>query len=93
MKTRARLPGAGEEASWDALDALVEAVENDERTLGASVAGEEDGASVFLSVEAPSVDDAKRVSEAVVARALLELRVEAATSALLVYDEEGNLVP
>jgi hypothetical protein len=91
VKTRARLPGAGEEGSWEALDAFVDAVESDVRALGASVAGEEDGASVFLSVEAASVADAKRVAEAVVADAVVELRLEPGSTALLVYDEEGNV--
>jgi hypothetical protein len=71
----------------------VDAVESDERTLGVSVAGEEDGASVFLSVEAPSEAEAKGVSEAVVAGALTRLGIEGEPSALLIYDEEGNVRP
>jgi hypothetical protein len=83
----------GDDFSLEALDALENAVEADQRTLGASVAGEEDGASVFLSVDATSPTDAKAVSDAIVKGALAQLGLETEASALQVYDEEGNFIP
>jgi hypothetical protein len=71
----------------------VNAVEADERALGASVAGEEDGASVFLSLEAASATDAKAVAELIVAGALERLGLEAEATALQAYDDEGTFIP
>ena len=88
VKTRVRL----EQGSWDALDAVLDAVEADERILGASVAREDDGVSVFLSVDAASATDARPVSEAIVEGALAKLGHETAASALQVYDADGNAV-
>jgi hypothetical protein len=79
--------------SWDALDAVIDAVEEDERTLGVSVAGEKNGASVFLSVDAGSPNEAKEVSEAIVHGALARRGLQTGASAMLVFDEEGNVAP
>jgi hypothetical protein len=92
VKTHARLTHSGESDAWEALDALVGAVEADSRTKGASVAGEPDGASVYLSIEADSPNDAKALAEEVVLTALQSLKLDAHASALQVYDEDGNYV-
>jgi hypothetical protein len=86
------LPKSGDEGSWEALDAVVAAVEADKRTLGASVAGEEGGASIFLSVDADSPPDARAVSEGIVAGALEKLGFETEANARQVYDADGNFI-
>ena len=74
------------------MDALAAAVEAHPRALGASVSGAEDGASVFVSVDAESATDATTVSERIVADALQELGLGTQASALQVYDADGNFV-
>jgi hypothetical protein len=92
--TEVRFPESGDDDSWEALSALVDAVLADERALGASVAGQgpAEGASVFLSVDCASADEAKTVCEDVVARALGELELPSAARAAQVYDEQGNFI-
>jgi hypothetical protein len=92
VKTDARLPSSGEPGSWAALEALVGAVEADSRTLGASVSGEPDGASVYLSVEADAPNDAKALAEEVVAAALKTVNLDARARALQLYDADGNFI-
>lgn len=84
---------AGEEPlrGWDVLDALVDAVEAQDEALGASVAGG-DEPSVFVSVEAPTLEQARATGERVVARALHVVGHRRATTASLVYNDEGQVV-
>jgi hypothetical protein len=82
----------GKEPPWEALDAVVEAVEADERTVNASAAGDPDDASLFVSLTADDPDDARELAKAIVRRALERLALETHASALQVYDDEGNLV-
>jgi hypothetical protein len=67
----------------------VDAVEADARTLGASVAGEGDGVSVFLSIESPEPSRAKATCEEIVAGALKRLGLKAQPDARQVYDADG----
>ena len=77
---------------WAALEALVDAVEADERTSGASVAREDDGASVYMTVDAASAADARIVSETIVEGALARVGRDGEIEALQVYDADGNAV-
>jgi hypothetical protein len=92
VEALAQLPKSGEEGSWEALDAVVEAVEADNRTLGASVAGGEGGVSVYLSVDAESPTSARAVAEEIVTGALQKLGLEAQSSAVQAYDADGSFI-
>jgi hypothetical protein len=92
VETRARLPRMdGEAGPWMAMAALVDAVGDDERTLSASVsAAENEGSTVFLTVEGDSLDDAKATAEAVVAGALEKLGYDNRVEAAGAFDEDYN---
>ena len=75
----------------DLLDALVDAVQAEGETLGASVAGG-DEPSVFVSVEAGTVEEARTRAEQVTSRALDALGHPGGISARLVYDDTGAVV-
>src|SRR3954463_633881 len=83
---------AGNEAlgGFAVLDQLVEAMEAQAGQLGFSVAG---GAqpSVFLSLEASNVTEARRQAESIVEAALASINCAASVRATQVYDVEGRI--
>jgi hypothetical protein len=83
---------AGDEAlDAAAQDQLVEAMEAQAAQLGFSVASGPEP-SVFLSIEAPSVTDARRRAESVVEAALASIDRAASVQATQVYDVDGYIV-
>jgi hypothetical protein len=75
---------------WDAVDPLLDAVEAQPATLGASVAGGAEP-SVLVSVDAMDVAAAREVAEEVVGAALERIGRPGSAEAVSVFAEDGRV--